>query len=143
MPHVLNGSRPEPTRRRPAGPTGASPFDEALLAEVARTLGADRLSELLALLAVELENKPRLIVEAVADADLGRAAHEAHSLKGAAACLGARAVASAAQELEELFAASLKSRQRLTPRALRRMNGAIQITRSALACYPYARTPDA
>lgn len=114
----------------------AAPLDEVLLAEVGRTLGAARLTELLKLLAAELEHKPRVIREAIADCDLHRARHEAHSLKGAAACLGAGAVARMAQDLEEVFAASLSYRQQVAPCALHRMGGAVEQTRAALAVWP-------
>lgn len=114
----------------------ASPLDHVLLAEVGRTLGGARLSELLKLLAVELENKPRVIREAVADCDLHRARHEAHCLKGAAACLGASEVARLAQELQDVLAAYLNHRRRAVLGVLGRMGGAVDEAQAALAAWP-------
>lgn len=126
-----HGSRCEAFRE-----PNASLLDEVLLAEVGRTLGAARMTELLKLLAAELEDKPRVIREALADRDFHRARHEAHSLKGAAACLGACAVARMAQELEEVFTASAAYRQQVVTCALSRMGGAVEQTRAALAVWP-------
>lgn len=136
-----------PLRRRREedvpSPASATIFDRQLLSEVQATIGPARLHQLLELLAVELIAKPRSIREALADCDFHRAAYEAHSLKGAAACLGAKAVASAARDIEQALGKGSPRRPRRVADAMRRMAGAVGETQSALSNLPRAASSPA
>jgi CheY-like chemotaxis protein len=139
---------PRPKRRQvlreplPSRAQSANPLvlDPAALDEIRSVLGGPRLDDLLELLAAELETRPRAIREALADHALDRAAAEAHSLKGAAANLGAGAVAEAARKLELAVAAAAGSNQRgkIAP-ALRALAQAVRDTQQALAALPRFR----
>ena len=110
-----------------------SPLDEKTLSEVRSMLGQARLEDLLKMLASELEARPKSIREALADHDLERAAAEAHSLKGAAANLGAGEVAQAAASLEDAIAvATVGNRSGIAP-AIRNLAEAIAATQHILA----------
>ncbi|GLR46695.1 ATP-binding protein [Sphingomonas astaxanthinifaciens] len=111
-------------------------LDGRALEEMRTLLGDARLDELLSLLAGELEQRPRMVREALADRDFERAAAEAHSLKGAAANLGAGQVAEAARLLEIAIAAAASGEARGVTPALRRLAGAVSKTQQALAAVP-------
>ena len=111
-------------------------LDGRTIEEMRTLLGAARLDELLSLLTGELEQRPRMVREALADRAFERAAAEAHSLKGAAANLGASQVAEAARLLEIAIAAAASGEARGVAPALRRLAGAVSDTQQALASLP-------
>ncbi|GAA4008981.1 hypothetical protein GCM10022280_02230 [Sphingomonas swuensis] len=108
------------------------PLDGTTLDELRALLGPARLDGLLALLSAELEERPRAIRDALADRALDRAGAEAHSLKGAAANLGACVVAAAAEELEEAVRAAEDDRQTDLGPVLRRLMVAVDEAREAI-----------
>jgi CheY-like chemotaxis protein len=124
----------------PGGSSSDPPaLDHQTLDEVRSVLGQAGLDELLDLLANELSARSHSLRNALADCDFARASAEAHSLKGAAANLGARDVAEAARLTELAIAsASTGDRTRLAP-ALRRLALAVSDTQHALAALPRAR----
>ncbi len=110
-----------------------TPLDDRTLAEVRSMLGPARLDDLLEMLSCELETRPKSIREALADHDLERATAEAHSLKGAAANLGAREVAQAAAGLEDaIAAAAMGNRSGIAP-AIRELAKAVAAAQHVLA----------
>lgn len=124
---------------RPEGPavdTACPMLDQAVLDQIGAILGAPKLHHLLDLLTAELDKRPATIREALADQDLDRARAEAHSLKGAAANLGAGQVAAAALAVEQAIAqAALGNRQQLS-RAVRQLGAAAGETRRAIRSLP-------
>jgi HPt (histidine-containing phosphotransfer) domain-containing protein len=118
-----------------------SVLDTATLNEVRSIIGQGRLDDLLDLFAEELNARPRAVRDALADHAFARAAAETHSLKGAAANLGADAVAEAARLLEQaISAANGGDRSGVAP-SLRRLAAAVSDTQHALAALPRARAP--
>ena len=76
-------------------------FDSRQLAELRAAVGQQRLDELLALLDIELAQRPKAIAEALRRRDVDEVRRIAHSLKGASGSAGAAAVAAIAQGFED------------------------------------------
>ncbi|NJC04782.1 PAS domain S-box-containing protein [Sphingomonas kaistensis] len=110
-----------------------SALDRPVIEELRAMLGGARLDQLLRLLSDELDQRPRAIRAALADRAFDAAAAEAHSLKGAAANLGACRVAAAARELERCIAAAAAGEGRLLAPALRHLSVEVGRAQQALA----------
>ena len=127
--------KPAPQEGRRAR-ASATPLDHGTLREVGEAIGPERLDDLLDLLAAELEARPRALRAALADHDLDLALAEAHSLKGAAANLGASRVAAAAAGLEQAIASARRDDRTGVAPALRSLAAAVSDTQHALAGWP-------
>lgn len=119
---------------RPAAAGSRSELlDHRVLDEVAGALGEVRLTNLLRLLAAEMDQRPRAVRQALADNDLALAEVELLGLHTACAYLGASAVAEASSNLQRATtAARWGARAGLAP-ALLRLATAISDTQRALA----------
>ncbi|WP_344708707.1 ATP-binding protein [Sphingomonas humi] len=126
----LGARRSPPSSPPPAPPE--SPLNTNILDEIRSMLGAARLDQLLDLLASEIDDRPRAIRKALADRDFAAAAAEAHSLKGAAANLGADGVSKAAKDLEASIAAAAQGDPRLVAPALRQLAVRVADAREAI-----------
>jgi CheY-like chemotaxis protein len=117
----------------PLAPPATSPLDSTTLDELRAMLGAARLDQLLDLLATELDQRPLAIRSALADRDFAAASAQAHSLKGAAANLGALPVSVAARELEDCIAAAAAGDPRLLAATLRHLAAEVSLAQQAIA----------
>ncbi|GAA4030900.1 hypothetical protein GCM10022281_07950 [Sphingomonas rosea] len=96
-------------------------LDPDTLEALLQSLGAVRYRQLLDLFASELDQRPRAIRAALADRDYAHALSAAHSFRGAAASLGAGAVADAARGLEWAIAAAAEGDRDRVASALYRL----------------------
>ena len=96
-------------------------------------LGPVRLDQLLALLGSEFDERARAIRAAIADRDFPAATAEAHSLKGAAANLGALRVSGAAREIEICLADDNAAGSRRLAAAVSHLGTEIAAAQQALA----------
>jgi CheY-like chemotaxis protein/HPt (histidine-containing phosphotransfer) domain-containing protein len=110
-----------------------SPLDEATIEELRTILGPVRLDQLLVLLGAELDQRPKAIGAAIADRDFAAAAAAAHSLKGAAANLGALPVSNAARAVEECLAAGADGNAPRLAAALHLLAAEVASAQQALA----------
>lgn len=126
-------------------------LDRKWLAELQDVLGPGRIAQLLALFADELADRPGAIRLAIGRSDFPAATAQAHSFKGAARSIGARAVGEAAARLEQgLGTPAARQAERLRD-ALRDLDRAVSATLALLprpcatapspAPEPRARTP--
>lgn len=126
-----------------ASPPGiADPLDHAVLEELRAMLGGARLDQLLLLLRDELTERPGAIRAALADRAFDAAAAEAHTLKGAAANLGALRVSAAASNLEHCIAAAAGGESRLLAPALRLLTAEIELAQQALITWRLTSQPE-
>ena len=90
-----------PPRALPGKRQSSDPaLDTERVAELVSALGSRRLNGLLEMLETEMIDRPLAIRAALAEHDYARVKTEAHSLKGAAANVGAAGIATAAKALE-------------------------------------------
>ncbi len=129
---ALRRHTPHCPAQAPAPQPATSPLDSATLAELRGMLGPVRLDQLLVLLGAELDQRPSAIRAAIADRDLAAAAAEAHSLKGAAANLGALLVSDAAREIEACLASTPSADPRRLAGALRHLGAEVAAAQQAL-----------
>ncbi|MEQ7874108.1 ATP-binding protein [Sphingomonas sp. ASV193] len=85
-----------------AASSDALALDEARLAALSDRLGADRVDELLALLALDCRQRPAAVQLLLEAGDRPALAAAAHSAKGAADSIGATLLAQAARDLEDI-----------------------------------------
>nr|WP_276591689.1 PAS domain S-box protein [Sphingomicrobium nitratireducens] len=124
---AASGDKGDEQRRSAAPPLPPSPalFDRDQLAQLRTALGEARLDNLLGLLDIEAEARPRDIEAALAEGEGETVLRIAHSLKGAASSIGAEALARCAQAFEA---------QDADPhRCLAALHGAATRTRKAIA----------
>jgi signal transduction histidine kinase/DNA-binding response OmpR family regulator len=112
---------------------GLQTLDAAVLDEVREAIGQARLDDLLLLLAAELEARPKAVRDALAGREFDRAAAEVHSLKGAAANLGAARVAEMARRVERAIKTAREGAPDDLARALRDLAEAVAETQDMLA----------
>ncbi|WP_300973212.1 ATP-binding protein [Sphingomonas sp. LHG3406-1] len=129
---VWGGAGADVTSQRDPRPLAAT-LDPEVISDLREALGSARLGDLLELLASELDGRSRAIRQALADRDRDRAAAEAHSLKGAAANLGARQVADAAFGLEQAIKSASPCQHTDLGPALRSLALAVEETQAELA----------
>jgi PAS domain S-box-containing protein len=125
-------SPPRQIAQPPATVAARAPLDPATIAELQAMLGPVRLNQLLILLGTELDQRPQAIRAAIADRDFAAATAEAHSLKGAAANLGASRVSDAARDIEACLGAAPRSGSRRLAAALRQLAGEVEAAQQAL-----------
>jgi PAS domain S-box-containing protein len=128
---------------QPPAPQATSPLGSTTLDELRAMLGAARLDQLLDLLAAELDQRPLAIRSALADRDFPAASAQAHSLKGAAANLGALPVSEAARELEDRIAAAARGDPRLLAAALRHLAAEVSLAQQAITLLRHTNVADA
>lgn len=129
---ALRRHKPNRPAQAPAPQPATSPLDSATLEELRAMLGPVRLDQLLVLLGAELDQRPSAIRAAIADRDLAAAAAEAHSLKGAAANLGALLVSDAAREIEACLTSTPSADPRRLTAALRHLGVEVAAAQQAL-----------
>lgn len=92
---------PPAPRPAPRPAQGGPLIDQALIAEMRATVGAERMAHLVSIFAEETEARVAKLAAAVAAADFPAIGHLAHGLRSAAGTFGATALTEAARRLEE------------------------------------------
>jgi len=93
----------QPKSPPPLAGNGMALVDSAIVQQLTRDVGMQRLPEVLGAFVAELGRRIPLVRRAIAERDLQVLGRESHSLKGSALTFGAPALAAAAREANEAF----------------------------------------